>query len=156
MDALQPITILVMSGVRKEIIKMTGKEYVELAMRTNDGNATDRIEKAIELLHRPDKPKCFKPVVEDLGGVLNGCLGLAGEAGETLDMIKKWIFHEKDLDREHFKKELGDVMWYMAMICYSFGFDLDEILQMNIDKLKARYPEGFDTERANHRAEGDI
>ena len=51
---------------------MTGKEYVELAMRTNDGNATDRIEKAIELLHRPDKPKCFKPVVEDLGGVLNG------------------------------------------------------------------------------------
>ena len=56
---------------------MTGKEYVELAMRTNDGNATDRIEKAIELLHRPDKPKCFKPVVEDLGGVLNGCLGLA-------------------------------------------------------------------------------
>lgn len=77
MDALQLITILVMSGVRKEIIKMTGKEYVELAMRTNDGNATDRIEKAIELLHRPDKPKCFKPVVEDLGGVLNGCLGLA-------------------------------------------------------------------------------
>lgn len=54
------------------------------------------------------------------------------------------------------KKELGDVMWYMAMICYSFGFNLDEILQMNIDKLKARYPEGFDTERANHRAEGDI
>lgn len=51
---------------------MTGKEYVELAMRTNDGNATGRIEKAIELLHRPDKPKCFKPVVEDLGGVLNG------------------------------------------------------------------------------------
>lgn len=85
---------------------MTGKEYVELAMRTNDGNATGRI--------------------------------------------------EKDLDREHLKKELGDVMWYMAMICYSFGFDLDEILQMNIDKLKARYPEGFDTERANHRAEGDI
>lgn len=63
MDALQLITILVMSGVRKEIIKMTGKEYVELAMRTNDGNATDRIEKAIELLHRPDNPKCFKPVV---------------------------------------------------------------------------------------------
>jgi hypothetical protein len=56
-DALQLITILVMSGVRKEIIKMTGKEYVELAMRTNDGNATGRIEKAIELLHRPDKPK---------------------------------------------------------------------------------------------------
>ena len=76
---------------------MTGKEYVELAMRTNDGNATDRIEKAIELLHRPDKPKCFKPVVEDLGGVLNGCLGLAGEAGETLDMLKSGFFTKRIL-----------------------------------------------------------
>lgn len=135
---------------------MTGNEYQVLAMRTNDRKGTDRIEKAIELLCRPDKPKCFTPVVEDLGGVLNGCLGLAGESGEVLDMIKKWIFHEKDLDREHLKKEIGDVMWYVAMLCESFGFDLDEILQMNVDKLKARYPEGFDPEKANHRKPGDI
>ena len=47
-------------------------------------------------------------------------------------------------------------MWYMAMICNSFGFDLDEILQMNVDKLMARYPDGFDVERANNRDEGDI
>lgn len=135
---------------------MTGNEYQALAMRTNDRKGTDRIEKAIELLCRPDKSKCFTPVVEDLGGVLNGCLGLAGESGEVLDMIKKWIFHEKDLDREHLKKEIGDVMWYVAMLCESFGFDLDEILQMNVDKLKARYPEGFDPEKANHRKPGDI
>lgn len=135
---------------------MTGNEYQALAMRTNDRKGTDRIEKAIELLCRPDKPKCFTPVVEDLGGVLNGCLGLAGESGEVLDMIKKWIFHEKDLDREHLKKEIGDVMWYVAMLCESFGFDLDEILQMNVDKLKARYPGGFDPEKANHRKPGDI
>ena len=135
---------------------MTGNEYQALAMRTNDRKGTDRIEKAIELLCRPDKPKCFTPVVEDLGGVLNGCLGLAGESGEVLDMIKKWIFHEKDLDREHLKKEIGDVMWYVAMLCESFGFDLDEILQMNVGKLKARYPEGFDPEKANHRKPGDI
>jgi len=135
---------------------MTGNEYQALAMRTNDRKGTDRIEKAIELLCRPDKPKCFTPVVEDLGGVLNGCLGLAGESGEVLDMIKKWIFHEKGLDREHLKKEIGDVMWYVAMLCESFGFDLDEILQMNVDKLKARYPEGFDPEKANHRKPGDV
>ena len=135
---------------------MNGREYVEYAMRTNDGKATERLSKAIELLGREDKPECFKPIVKDLGGVFNGCLGLAGEAGETLDMVKKWIFHEKELDVEHLKKELGDVMWYMAMICYSFGFDLDEILQMNVDKLRARYPEGFDTVRANNRAEGDV
>ena len=71
-------------------------------------------------------------------------------------MIKKWIFHEKELDEDHAKKELGDVMWYVAMICESFGWSLDEIMQMNIDKLKKRYPEGFDTERANNRKSDDV
>lgn len=135
---------------------MQGREYQNLAMRTNDGNSTERLTKALELLGREDKPECYKPVVKDLGGVFNACLGLAGEAGETADMIKKWIFHEKELDVEHLKKELGDVMWYMALMCESFGFDLNEILQMNVDKLKARYPEGFDTVRANHREAGDV
>jgi NTP pyrophosphatase (non-canonical NTP hydrolase) len=123
---------------------MQGKEYVALAMRTNDGKGNERLSKklAVDGL--------------DVGGVLNGCLGLAGEAGETLDMIKKWVFHEKELDIDHLEKELGDVMWYVAMICYSFGFDLDEIMQINVNKLKARYPEGFDTDRSNHRAVGDV
>lgn len=132
---------------------MTGKEYVELAMRTNDGKSSDRVmDKIIDGSFVSGEDL----IIPDVGGVLNGCLGLAGEAGETLDMIKKWVFHENDLDLEHFKKELGDVMWYVAMICHSMEIDLDEILQMNVDKLIARYPEGFDTERANHRAEGDI
>lgn len=126
---------------------MQGKEYVELAMRTNDGKSTERLGNKVLTIHNP---------IVDMGGVLNGVLGLTGEAGEVADMVKKWVFHEKELDMEHFKKELGDVMWYMAMICYSMGLDLDEILQMNVDKLKARYPEGFDTARANNRAEGDI
>ena len=123
---------------------MQGKDYVALAMRTNDNKGNERLSKKLAV-------DCL-----DIGGVLNGCLGLAGEAGETLDMIKKWIFHEKELDVDHLEKELGDVMWYIAMICYSFGFDLDAIMQINIDKLKARYPEGFDTELANHRAENDV
>lgn len=121
---------------------MTGREYQKLAMRTNDGMSTVRLVGALD-------------GTLDIGGVLNGCLGLAGEAGELLDMIKKWIFHSKPLDKGHAKKELGDVCWYVAMICQSFGWDLDEILQMNVDKLKARYPEGFDTELANNRKEGD-
>lgn len=57
---------------------------------------------------------------------------------------------------EHAKKEMGDVLWYVAMMCESFGWNMDEIMQMNVDKLKARYPEGFDTVRANNRAEGDV
>lgn len=72
------------------------------------------------------------------------------------DMLKKWIFHEKQLDIDHAKKEAGDICWYLAMLCESFGWNLDEIMQINIDKLKARYPEGFDTYRANHRQAGDI
>ena len=132
---------------------MNGKEYVELAMRTNDEKASQRV---FNMLIIKDADYTGKVPVVDVGGVFNSCLGLSGEVGETLDMIKKWVFHEKELDVDHLKKELGDIMWYMAMMCYSFGFDLDEILQMNIDKLKARYPDGFDTERANHRSEGDV
>lgn len=127
---------------------MTGNEYQALAMRTNDRKGTERL---LFLANAADK-HC----VEEFGGVLNGCLGLAGESGEVLDMVKKWVFHEKDLDKDHLKKELGDVMWYVAMLCESFGFDLDEILQMNVDKLKARYPEGFDPDKANNRKPGDV
>ena len=125
---------------------MTGNEYQKLAMRTNDGKGTERLEFHVEANRG----------IDDIGGLLNGCLGLSGETGELLDMFKKWIFHNKPLDKDHAKKELGDVMWYVAMICHSMGWDLDEILQMNVDKLKARYPEGFDTELSNHRKEGDL
>lgn len=126
---------------------MEAKIYQQLAMRTNDGRASERV---------TDKLETITNDTYDIGGVLNGCLGLTGEAGEVSDMIKKWIFHKKELDAEHLKKEIGDVMWYVAMICESMEFNLDEILQMNIDKLKARYPEGFDTARANNRAENDV
>lgn len=139
---------------------MTGNEYQALAMRTNDGKSTDRVISGVLTcdLKWLRNQNVVREDTEglDLGGVLNGCLGLAGESGEVLDMVKKWVFHEKGLDKDHLKKELGDVMWYVAMLCESFGFDLDEILQMNVDKLKARYPEGFDPEKANHRKPGDV
>ena len=125
---------------------MTGSEYQKLAMRTNDGKATERLAFVITA-NEGNRDVC---------GLLNGCLGLADEAGELLDMFKKWIFHNKMLDKDHAKKELGDVMWYVAMISYSMGWDLDEIMQMNVDKLKARYPDGFDTDLSNHRKDGDI
>ena len=88
--------------------------------------------------------------------LLNDVLGLTGEAGEVSDLVKKGIFHEKGIDREHLEKELGDVMWYIALICHTFGFNLDEIMQINIDKLKARYPEGFDVVKANNRESNDV
>lgn len=133
---------------------MTGSEYQKLAMRTNDGKCSERLYK--KLFTRKVEDFHITKDLNDMGSVLNGCLGLAGETGEVLDMVKKWVFHEKELDKEHLKKEIGDVMWYVAMLCESFGFDLDEILQMNIDKLMARYPEGFDTDKANNRKPEDV
>ena len=129
-------------------MRMYGKEYQDLAMRTNDGKATNR------LLNMTLKTK--NGIKEDTGEILNACLGLSGEVGEFNDMIKKWIFHEKDLDKEHLKKELGDIMWYIAMMCHAFKWDLDEIMELNINKLKTRYPEGFDTVRANNREIEDV
>lgn len=124
---------------------MTGNEYQQLAMRTNDGLNTTRLTKAIFDCH-----------TITIAQLINGVLGLTGEAGEVSDLVKKGIFHEKGIDLEHFKKELGDCTWYLAMICDACGFTLDDVMQTNIDKLKARYPKGFDTYRANNRAEGDI
>lgn len=123
---------------------MTGNEYQKLAMRTNDGLSGYRLRLVCENTDA------------DIADLLMGCLGLAGESGELLDLIKKWIFHEKPLDEEHAKKELGDVLWYCAEIAHSFGWNLDEIMQMNIDKLRARYPKGFDAELSNHRKAGDV
>lgn len=133
---------------------MQGKEYQDLAMRTNDRMATDRMIEKCNL--KINESGVFKSDGIDLGGIFNACLGLSGEVGELNDMIKKWIFHEKPFDEEHAKKELGDVMWYVAMMCESFGWNLDEIMQMNVDKLKARYPQGFSVERANNRKDGDV
>lgn len=134
---------------------MTGNEYQKLAMRTNDGKSTQRLDDKVYEFAIMDGDDLNDDELA-IGGILNACLGLSGEVGEFNDMIKKWIFHEKPLDVEHAKKEAGDICWYLAMLCESFGWSLDEIMQMNIDKLKARYPEGFDVERANHRAEDDV
>ena len=133
---------------------MQGAEYQALAMRTNDKKSTDRLMNKINDLKIGNRGE-DTPEIE-LGGVLNAALGLSGEVEELNDMLKKWIFHEKQLDVEHLKREIGDIYWYLALMCDSFGFNLDEIMQINVDKLKVRYPEGFDTYRANHRQAGDV
>lgn len=88
--------------------------------------------------------------------ILNGVLGLAGESGECVDIVKKHLFHGHELDKEHIAKELGDVAWYLAVAANAIGYDLETILQMNVDKLMKRYPDGFDIEKSIHRKEGDI
>lgn len=87
---------------------------------------------------------------------VNGALGLAGESGEVADIVKKHLFHGHPLDTAHLVKELGDIAWYLAVTAYELGYDLESILQMNIDKLRQRYPDGFDPERSMHREAGDV
>lgn len=88
--------------------------------------------------------------------ILNGLMGLCGESGECIDILKKHMAQGHELDKAHLAKELGDVAWYLAVSADAIGYDLEEIFQMNIDKLNARYPNGFEAERSIHRKAGDI
>lgn len=88
--------------------------------------------------------------------LLNGALGLSGESGEVNDILKKHLFQGHDLDRVAMAKELGDLCWYIAVAAHALGYSLEEVFQMNIDKLWQRYPEGFDSDRSIHRNPNDI
>lgn len=81
--------------------------------------------------------------------------GLCSESGEVAGILQK-VFQGHDFDKEHFKKELGDCLWMIAEACTSVGATLSEIASMNIQKLRERYPDGFDPEKSKNRKEGDI
>lgn len=110
---------------------MTINEYQKLAMTTQN------------------------PALSERDVLLNGVMGLCGESGEAIDIVKKWLAQGHELDKAHLAKELGDIAWYLAETATALGLTLEEILQANIDKLKARYPEGFSTEKSLHRKEID-
>lgn len=88
--------------------------------------------------------------------MLNGAMGLNGEAGEIIDILKKHIFQGHKLDTEHIAKQLGDCLWYIAVCAKGAGYTLDEIAEMNKAKLRKRYQDGFEADKSLHRAEGDI
>lgn len=86
----------------------------------------------------------------------DGLMGLNGESGECIDILKKYLFQGHELDCNHMAKELGDVAWYLAVSAHAIGYDLETIFNMNINKLKERYPDGFDSEKSLHRMANDI
>lgn len=94
--------------------------------------------------------------LDNIGQLTNGLIGLNGEAGEAIDILKKHLFQGHELDKGHMAKELGDVAWYLAVSADAIGYDLETILQMNINKLIARYPDGFDAIHSTKRVNGDI
>ena len=92
--------------------------------------------------------------------LLTAAVGMSAEAGEFTEIIKKIIFQGKPVNEEnlfHLKRELGDIMWYVAQACMGLEISLDEVMEMNVDKLKARYPGGeFDVHYSENRKEGDL
>jgi NTP pyrophosphatase (non-canonical NTP hydrolase) len=92
--------------------------------------------------------------------MLTAAVGMSAEAGEFTEVVKKMIFQGKPVNEEnlfHLKRELGDIMWYVSQACLGLGVTLEEVIQMNFEKLSARYPEGaFSIERSENRKEGDL
>ena len=93
----------------------------------------------------------LNPALSPKDVLINGVMGLCGESGEAIDLVKKHLAQGHELDWEKLARELGDVDWYLAETATAIGYPLEEILQMNIDKLRARYPEGFAVERSVNR-----
>lgn len=106
---------------------MTGNQYQELAMRTKN------------------------PEINGYDSLRNAAYGLNGEAGEVIDLLKKYEFQGHKLSRIDIVDELGDVLWYVALACDALGLQMDYIMAHNVEKLKERYPDGFDTDRSVNR-----
>ena len=106
---------------------MTANEYQRLAMTT------------------------LNPSLNKKDVLINGVMGLCGESGEAIDIVKKWLAQGHELDKEGLAKELGDIAWYLAETAWALDLPLEDIFRGNIEKLKKRYPEGFSAERSMNR-----
>jgi NTP pyrophosphatase (non-canonical NTP hydrolase) len=93
------------------------------------------------------------PLDDEIGCMVNFSMGLSGESGEITDYVKKVVFQGHPLKKEKIAEELGDLLWYVARMASLLGYDLSEIAQMNIEKLKKRYPDGFSVEASVNRVE---
>lgn len=104
--------------------------------------------------YQTEAMKMLNPGLNQKEVLVNALMGLCGESGEAIDILKKHLFQGHDLDRAKIIKELGDVAWYLAEAATGLGVTLESICQGNLDKLHARYPQGFDTNRSQHRENG--
>ena len=108
---------------------MTPNEYQKLAMTT------------------------LNPALSKQDVLINGVMGLCGESGEAIDIVKKYLHQGHPLDKEALIKELGDIAWYLAETATALEIDLEAVFRRNIEKLKNRYPEGFSAENSKNRTE---
>jgi len=129
-------------------------KYIEFVRQTTSPASTD----LAQLLSRMTQLDIEADA--DVPRLLTAALGLSAEAGEFTEVIKKMFLQGKPYNEEntfHLKRELGDICWYLAQACMALDTDFNEVLQMNYEKLSARYPEGaFDVYRSENRKEGDL
>ena len=97
--------------------------------------------------------KTLNPELSKKDVLINGVMGLCGESGEAIDIVKKWLAQGHELDREKLAKELGDIAWYLAETATALGISLEEVMERNIEKLQRRYPEGFSPENSRNRTQ---
>jgi len=130
------------------------KKYIEFVRQTTSPASSD----LSSLLSRMTELEASTDA--DVPRLLTAALGMTAEAGEFTEVIKKIILQGKPYTEEnefHLKRELGDICWYLAQAFMALGTDFEEILQMNYEKLSARYPEGaFDVYRSENRVKGDL
>ena len=98
----------------------------------------------------------LNPALDKKDVLINSVMGLCGESGEAIDIVKKWLMQGHELDREHLIRELGDVAWYLAEAATALDVPLEAVFQGNLDKLRQRFPNGFDTGASVNRKEGDL
>ena len=137
----------------------------------SDNNDTNLLEDYVNFVDEvtSDQSKYFGDMVEALqilqeqgveaSRLLTAGIGMSGEIGEFNEIIKKCLFQGKEMDEDkiiHLRKELGDIMWYVAQACLALNTNIEEIIDINTAKLSDRYPGGFDSFRSENRKEGDI
>lgn len=156
-----------------ETIQDIGAQIKEYRMGAMVNDAIDNLRKAMDIrldyevqkaLDEQKRPYSLNEYMEDAmrtknpllarnGLLTDGGLGIAGEAGEVADMIKKHLFQGHKLDQAALMSELGDVLWYIAEIADASGFTLEDVARWNVEKLKERYPDGFSEEASVNRKE---
>ena len=134
----------------KQVDTQKYTEFVD-AVTSNESKGSDAFTVRLRELYSEGLP------VERL---LTAAVGMSAESGEFTEIVKKMIFQGKPVNDDnlfHLKRELGDIMWYVAQACMALDTDFNEIIEMNVDKLKSRYPGGeFDVHFSENRKEGDV
>ena len=135
----------------KKIDLQRYKEFVEGVTSDCSNNTQDLTAKLVQLEEETNV---------NMALLLTGAIGLSSEGGEFAEIIKKCVFQGKPMDDEtvfHCKRELGDIMWYWINSCRALGLDPNDVVQENVNKLKARYPGGeFDVHYSENRKDGDL